>query len=244
MIEILRPEVQLPSGLNILTTTRGGGVSPNPWESLNLGIHVGDDVPRVEENRRRLQAEAQVPGEVFWLSQCHGNRVVQASPGTPSPEADGSWTEEKNLVLGILSADCLPIVLWSEDGGKIAALHGGWKGLARGILEQGLQSLQLSPQKIHAWIGPGISGTAYEVGEEVRSQFLTPYPQTAHAFAPNAHKKWNFDLSGAAKSLLLNLGLENVTESKLCTYGDSPRFFSYRRDGQTGRMATLIWKSS
>ncbi|OHD13702.1 MAG: hypothetical protein A2Z96_07375 [Spirochaetes bacterium GWB1_48_6] len=243
MIEFLRPELPLPSGLHILSTTRLGGVSQRPWESLNLGTHVGDEFQRVEENRKRLQTEAQLPGDIFWLSQCHGSQVVQAVPTKIPPVADGSWTDKTNQVLGILTADCLPITLWSEVGGKIAALHGGWKGLACGILEKGVKSLQITPEKIHGWIGPGISGPAYEVGDEVRTQFLLTYPQTSQSFTLNVRNKWNFDLSGAAKSILLNLGLKNVTESGLCTHGDSQKFFSYRRDGETGRMATLIWKS-
>lgn len=238
----------LPPGVRALSTTRSGGVSLPPYGSLNLGDHVGDASDHVAENRRILTRKAGLPGPVFWLAQCHGTRVLKAPPSPTEslalpPSADGSWTDQRGVVLGILTADCLPVLLWTQDGSRIAALHGGWKGVVGGILEEGLKKISgTRPQPVRAWIGPAISQTAYEVGPEVRSQFLSVYPSTSGSFSPGKGDRWHFDLPGAARTILLNSGVTSVDLSGACTWSAPEKFFSYRRENPTGRIATLIWK--
>lgn len=231
-------------------TTRHGGVSQGTYAWLNLGDHVGDAPDCVRENRRLLRER--LPSDPFWLEQVHGNRVivVDADVTNVRPRADALVTTQKNRVLPVLIADCLPIVLADDSGRVLGVAHAGWRGLAGGVLQQTLSAMreqvsQLGPWR--AWVGPGIGATAFEVGPDVVQAFVAVDPVLKRHFIrdPNRDQKWYCDLAGLARQLLMAMGAEDVSLSGCCTFSDpQERFFSYRRDGQTGRMATVVWLSS
>jgi purine-nucleoside/S-methyl-5'-thioadenosine phosphorylase / adenosine deaminase len=227
------------------TTTRSGGVSEGAYRSLNLGAHVGDSAAAVWENRRRLATGLQLPEQPRWLNQVHATRVVRA--GSPAfadgpPDADAIVCHRGRAALGILTADCLPILLCDTGSRGIAALHCGWRSLAAGIVDAGVARLQVDPAGLLAWLGPAISRAAFEVGDEVRDRFLAGIEGAAACFEPNAHGRWQADLYALARLYLARAGVTRVYGGGLCTFGDPERFFSYRRDGQCGRMATVIFR--
>jgi hypothetical protein len=240
----------LPLGLKVVSTTRFGGVSLAPYEAFNVGLHVGDDAQAVLENRRFLRAN--IPAEPRWLEQVHGCDVVdvdkvdhQSAPF----RADAAVTSSRDVVLTIQTADCLPVVIYG--GGQVLGVaHAGWRGLAAGVLSELVLSMTqkvIAPdgdlKQWQAWIGPCIGPSAFQVGEEVRQAFLAQSPNHDVFFQPDgAPHKWRCDLPGLALHTLQNLGITQSKWCGFCTVSDEQqRFFSYRRDGRTGRMATLAW---
>jgi YfiH family protein len=234
------------SGVSSFVTTRQGGVSDVPYTSWNLGDHVGDDPVRVAENRQRLAAL--LPATPLWLQQVHGTDVVDAD-GLPEPLhdvpcGDAAITRTPGKVLAIMTADCLPVLLAAEDGSALAMAHAGWRGLAAGVLESTVTAMRRegSGARLRAWIGPAIGPTAFEVGDEVRIAFVATDPGASTCFRPaSALHKWMADLPALARRRLHAAGVPKVMLSGYCTVTDADHFFSYRRDGQTGRFATVAW---
>lgn len=231
-----------PGGIIAGCTTREGGISKGPYQSLNLGAHVGDDPAAVEENRRRFAAAFRLPNEPRWLEQVHGADVIIE----PEPEAtgDAALSRRAGTVCAVMVADCLPVLICSDDGREIAAAHAGWRGLAAGVLENTVAAFDAQPEQICAWLGPAISQDAFEVGDEVREAFTETNPGAAASFEKNDRGRWQADLFGLARSHLELAGVGQVSGGGLCTYSDSERFFSYRRDGQCGRLSAFIYRSS
>ena len=238
--DIIRPDWVVPGVVNALSTTRCGGVSQGSWSSLNLGDRCGDEQSSVYRNRERLRSL--LPAGPMWLRQVHGVSVFDADEAAvDSPQADAAVTSERGRVLAIMTADCLPVLLTDDQGDRIGAVHAGWRGLCDGIIEATVAAMQIDPGRIIAWLGPAISQGAYEVGGEVYESFRArPGSDLTGAFAA-AGKKWKLDLAGAARTILLDQGVTRVFGGTFCTYREKARFFSYRRDGITGRMASLVW---
>lgn len=222
-------------------TTRSGGQSLAPYDSLNLGHHVDDDPEAVAENRRRLRDALGLRREPVWLDQVHGTRVLRIDSPGPRESADASWTDQQDLACVILSADCLPVLFADAEGRCVAAAHAGWRGLAAGVLESTLSSMPASPGAVTAWLGPAISPAAFEVGGEVRDAFLAQDQTLAPAFSPGAGGRWFADLYAIARARLSAAGVREVHGGGRCTHSEAQEFFSYRRDGRCGRMATLVW---
>lgn len=219
-------------------TTRLGGVSQGPYASLNLGNHVQDDAAAVAANRAQLRSR--LPAEPVWLNQVHGTHVVQADAVVGVPDADASYTRQPGVVCAVLTADCLPVLFCARDGSVVAAAHAGWRGLATGVLETTLGAMQVPPGEVMVWMGAAIGPNAFEVGSEVRDTFVANHPQSTMAFTPH-RQKWLADITTLARIRLNACGVTAVYGGGLCTYTDAERFYSYRRDGKTGRMASLIW---
>jgi len=236
------PDWPAQAAVRALTTIRAGGHSRAPFDGLNLGLGIGDDATAVRANRALLHARAGLPSAPLWLHQVHGSRVVHAASGVArAARADACVARAPNQVCAVLTADCLPILLCDRAGTRIAAAHAGWRGLAAGVVEATVTALATRPAELLAWIGPAISGDAYEVGNAVRELFLAQDPATTHAFTRNQRGRWQCDLVELARRRLTRLGVAFVGGGNWCTAGDPARFFSYRRDRITGRMATLIW---
>ena len=240
-IEWLTPDWPVPPTVRALATWRGGGVSGGPFASLNLGDHVGDDPGAVARNRHALLEAARLPAEPAWLRQVHGTRVVDLDAGGPDAPADAAIARRRGRVAAILTADCLPVLLATEDGEAVAAAHAGWRGLAAGVLEATVRALGVPPRRLVAWIGPGIGRKHYEVGPEVRAAFEREGLAVEQAFRPNARGRYLADLPALARARLEALGIEQVGATADCTFSDANRYFSHRRDGHCGRQATLIW---
>ncbi|MGC8121925.1 peptidoglycan editing factor PgeF [Marinobacter sp. VGCF2001] len=243
---ILRPSWTAPESVQALGTTRKGGVSQAPWASLNLGTHVGDEAGSVAENRQRLARFTGLDvGQIGWLNQVHGTRVVELTPETVKgvPEADASFTRVPGLACAILTADCLPVVLADARGTVVGAAHAGWRSLAGGVLEKLVTAMGVEPGTLSAWLGPAIGPDSFEVGPEVRDCFVQHSPQAARAFKTDGARPGHFmaDLYRLATQRLERAGVNSVAGGSICTVQDKEWFFSYRRDGQTGRMVTLIW---
>jgi len=235
-----------PPGVRALTTLRYGlGISRPPFDTFNLGARCGDAPEAVEENRRQLAAALALPSVPRWLRQVHGVGVA-VDPSGDEPEADAAVTGEAGLVLAILTADCLPVVLAARDGSVIAAAHAGWRGLAAGVLESTVAAMPVPGAQLVAWLGPAAGPQAYEVGAEVRAAFVDADPGAVTAFVPTRSGHWHMDLYQLARRRLVAAGLaaEAVYGGGLCTMSDPARFFSHRRDGRSGRLATLAWKEA
>ncbi|TVP52246.1 MAG: peptidoglycan editing factor PgeF [Halomonadaceae bacterium] len=239
--QVLRPDWPAPATVHACSTTRAGGVSIAPYDSWNLGKHVGDEAAAVAENRRRLAATTGLDQHrIGWLKQVHGTRVARltATP-QPIPEADASVTRAPGLACAILTADCLPVLFCDRQGQQVAAAHAGWRSLAGGVLEQTLASFPRADQ-VMAWLGPAIGPGAFEVGEEVRQQFVAHDPAHGAAFVVQGDR-YLADLYQLARWRLTCAGIGAVYGGDYCTFNEPQRFYSYRRDGRTGRMASLIW---
>lgn len=230
-----------PANIRSWVTTREGGVSRSPYGGFNLATHVGDTESRVLENRQQLQQQIGLQQQPQWLNQLHGTTVVEA-PFTLAeiPMADGCWTAQPQVPCAVLTADCLPILLTNRQGTQVAALHAGWRGLAAGVVAQGLQRFDDSRKEILVWIGPAIAQPSYEVGEEVREIFCQQDARAEGCFIPSSNGRWLASMVDLAKLRLRQIGVEAVYGGEWDTFHDE-RFFSYRRDGVTGRFATLIW---
>jgi polyphenol oxidase len=237
------PDWPIPPHVRALITTRAGGVSSAPYDTFNLGFATQDKPSAVTENRGRLRAL--LPGEPRWLKQVHGARVVSAESVEGRPEADASVAREPGTVCAILVADCLPVLFSDRAGDIVAAAHAGWRGLAAGVLDNTVAAISeagTAPEDILAYIGPGIGPAAFEVGDEVRAAYVEHDAGAGAAFTPHAPGKWLADLPRLARRALARCGVSEVYGGALCTYSDPARFYSYRRDRTTGRMAALIWR--
>ena len=236
------PDWPVPPEVRSLSTIRSGGVSAAPFESLNLGAHVGDHAEAVAENRRRLRTTARLPAEPVWLSQQHGTNVLDLDGAHDAAAgADASFTHRPGRVCAILTADCLPVLLASDSGAGVAAAHAGWRGLAAGVIEATVRALALPPQSLLAWLGPGIGPGHFEIGAEVREALLHADPQAEGAFERNAGGRYMADLAALARRRLERLGIARIYGGDACTFTAPQDYFSYRRDGRTGRQASLVW---
>jgi len=224
--------------VHALITTREGGVSSGKFASLNLSKRVGDDPRCVARNRAILRAC--LPDEPAWVKQVHGTAVIDATRATPDAEADGVVTQSPGPVCAVMTADCLPIFLSDRAGKSVGIAHAGWRGLAAGIVENVVQAMDVPSRDIIAYIGPGIGAHRYEVGEDVRKAFVDRDPAAARSFAPRQGGKYLVDLYGLARQRLAAAGVAGIHGGGFCTASEE-RFFSFRRDETTGRMASLIW---
>jgi YfiH family protein len=222
-------------------TLRTGGASGGPYASLNLGDHVGDEPAAVAENRRRLREVLALPAEPLWLEQVHGTDVARCG-GPARPLADAAVALEPGQVCAVMVADCLPVLLADRGGTCVAAAHAGWRGLAAGVLEATVAALPAEPSQIVAWLGPAVGPEAFEVGPEVRDAFLAADEAAGEAFRPGMGDRWLADVYRLARQRLARVGVTDLHGGGLCTVSDPARFFSYRRDGATGRMAALVWR--
>ena len=243
----IEPDWPAPANVLALSTSRRGGCSAAPFASLNLGHHVGDSAAAVAANRGILSAALPAGTDIQWLSQVHGTRVVIAGEDGEYPQADAAWSRHPNKACAVLTADCLPVLFCSITGDRVAAAHAGWRGLLDGVLEATVAAMGLNPDQILAWMGPAIGPKAFEVGPEVREKYLAAAPVVDKAlveacFHPSAVSPGHYfaDLYALARLRLRAVGVTGVFGGGYCTFSDSDRFFSYRRDGRTGRMASLI----
>jgi polyphenol oxidase len=241
----LTPDWPAPANVRALCTLRRGGASKAPFRSFNFGPSVGDAPEALADNRRRLHEAAALPAEPRWLRQVHGIDVADLDADTPPETADASSTHRAGVVCALLTADCLPVLLTTRDGAAIAAAHAGWRGLAGGVIEAAWRKLGQPGEQTLAWLGPAIGPAHFEVGEEVREVFVAGDDEAASAFVANARGRWQCDLYALARRRLARLGVEAVHGGEHCTFAETERFFSHRRDqGRTGRMATLIWREA
>ncbi|AZL84074.1 peptidoglycan editing factor PgeF [Aliivibrio salmonicida] len=242
-MSILSPKWSAPKNINVVSTTRVGGVSKAPFTSFNLGDHVGDNSNDVVLNREKLITLAQLPTAPTWLSQIHSTMVITlpiSSEEINSPLVDASYTNQANQVCCVMTADCLPVVICNREGTEVAAAHAGWRGLLDGILENTVK--HFSSNDLIAWCGPAIGPTAFEVGDEVKQLFCEKDPQAINAFTPSHNSnKWFANLNLLATQRLQSVGVQDIYYSNFCTYSNTDQFFSYRKEGSTGRQATLIW---
>jgi YfiH family protein len=236
----LIPDWPAPATIKSCVTTRAGGVSLAPFDSFNLGDHVDDDPRAVAANRLYLTSLLAV--QPAWLSQVHGIDVAHADP-LHVVAADASWTDTPNVACTIMTADCLPVLFCDRAGTRVAAAHGGWRGLAAGILEATVDRMQAPGSEIIVWLGPAIGPKAFEVGPEVREAFMRTHPETIEAFVPSINDgRFMADIYALARLRLAACGVTAVYGGGLCTVTD-PRFYSYRRSARTGRFASLVWIS-
>src|SRR5512135_132887 len=236
----IHPEWPAPANVKALQTTRLGGISAAPYDTLNLGLHVGDDPVRVNRNRQLLSPF--MPSEPVWLEQVHGTIVANADAAACRVQADACVARQRGSVCVVMTADCLPVLLCDEAGTVVGAAHAGWKGLAAGVIEATVKEMGVAPQQLLAWLGPAIGPEAFEVGAEVRDAFVAHLPQAAEAFMPHGVQgKYHADIYLLARQRLAALGITRVHGGSYCTYHQKDKFFSYRRDGVTGRMGTFIW---
>lgn len=241
MSSLIIPEWPAPANVRACSTTRTGGVSQQPYDSLNLGGHVADEPEHVLKNRHLLCDIAGLPAMPLWLNQVHGTHIVTLPyTGTSFPQADACYTRAEGQVCAVMTADCLPVIFCSKDGREVAASHAGWRGLCAGVLENTLATFRSSPEEILAWLGPAIGPQAFEVGPEVRDAFIAHDPAAAVAFVPY-QQKYFADLWMLARQRLARAGVTAIYGGGRCTYSESGSFFSFRRESVTGRMATLVW---
>lgn len=234
-----------PANVHAGTSWRQGGISQGAYASLNLAMHVGDDARAVLENRHRLG----LPTEPIWLNQVHGLTVVNAGKAAKEKpeqviEADAAYTDMADAICAVLTADCLPVLICDRAGNHVAAVHAGWRGLAAGIIDRVVTALQLPGDQLLAWLGPAIGPHAYEVGGDVREAFLHRDADAHTAFRPSRPGHWWMDIYQLARQQLAQQGVTEVYGGDHCTWQESDRFYSYRRDGVTGRMASVIWFES
>lgn len=246
VLPIVEPRWPAPANVLAFSTTRQGGVSLPPYDNLNLGLHVGDSAACVEANRVRLAALLPAGTRVSWLQQVHGIDVVAADASESPPVADAQWCDRPGIACAVLTADCLPVLLCSRSGHRVGAAHAGWRGLAAGVLEATVRAMDTEPAELLAWLGPAIGPARFEVGAEVQQAFVATAgaagAQARAAFRPNPQRDGYYfaDLSALARLRLAAVGVTAVFGSDICTYLHKERFFSYRRDGTTGRMVSLI----
>jgi len=249
-ISFITPNWPAPINVKALQTTRLGGVSVRPYSNLNLGAHVQDDPMAVAKNRQLLSPY--LPSEPVWVNQVHGVDVIDAATSTCLQNADASLTTKPNVVCVTMTADCLPVLLCDKKGTVVAAVHAGWRGLCDGVIEAAVNKMQVSPSDVLVWLGPAIGPDAFEVGSDVREQFIEKDSQAALAFKSinnqDSKGKWLCNLYLIAQQRLNNIGVTQVygasVNEDFCTYTDEARFFSFRRDNVTGRMASMIWLES
>lgn len=244
-MKLIYPTWKVPNSIQAFTTTREGGVSKAPFDSLNVGDHVSDDPQAVQKNRELLANFAKLPQSPVYLNQTHSTRVLRLPlADSQDRNADAVYTDQPNQVCLVMTADCLPVLFCSRDGKEIAAAHAGWRGLCDGMLEATVAEFRCPREEIIVWLGPAISQKAFQVGQEVIDQFCAFDPKAREAFIddPNTSGKFLGNLYQIARQRLNKLGIQQISGGDYCTATDSAQFFSYRRDGKTGRMATLIWR--
>ncbi|WP_260260803.1 peptidoglycan editing factor PgeF [Vibrio intestinalis] len=242
-MSFLVPNWKVPPHVKAVASTRQGGFSTNEYLGLNLGTHVGDDADLVASNRAQLVELAQMPSAPVWLNQTHSTKVAEVfAPSSEILDADGVYTSATGVVCSAMTADCLPVLLTDSKGTQVAAVHAGWRGLANGIVENAVEKFS---GEVIAWLGPAIGPSAFEVGEDVLNAFADFDAQAIDAFQPTGeYGKWWANMDELATQRLNKLGVTQVFTSGLCTYSEPERFYSYRRDGVTGRQATFIWLES
>lgn len=243
MSPLILPQWPQPLTVRSCVTTRQGGVSLPPFDSLNLGSHVGDDPQSVSANRLRLIDLAALPAAPHWLEQVHGTHVVRVTPKTPylpTLVADSAYTNQPGVVCAAMTADCLPVLFSSRAGDEVAAAHAGWRGLCAGVLEKTVAEFSAKPSDIIAWLGPAIGPQQFEVGGEVRDAFMSVDSAAEAAFQPKG-SKFLADIYHLARLRLNSCGVARIYGGEYCTVTDSTKFYSYRRDVNTGRLASLIW---
>jgi polyphenol oxidase len=242
----ITPDWPAPPHVRALSTLRGGGASRPPFASLNLGGHIEDNPLAVARNRRSLRESAGLPNEPRWLAQVHGTHVVDLDGAEPAElrTADAGISRQPGVVCAILTADCLPVLLTTESGHCVGAAHAGWRGLAAGVIESTITALAVAPHELMAWLGPAIGPAHFEVGPEVQAQFVSGDPGAASAFVASDGGRFMADLYALARQRLARIGVERVYGGGECTFRQADRYFSHRRDGRTGRQATLIWLES
>jgi YfiH family protein len=240
----LIPDWPAPTNVKAYTTLRMRlGVSQAPYQQFNLAAHVGDSLANVQQNRLLLKQHLALPAEPTWIKQTHSQIALSAESFNLDQEADATYAQQPNQVCIILTADCLPILICDRAGNQVAAIHAGWRGILSGIIENTLKKLTAKPEELLVWLGPAISQSNYEVGDEMRDLFLQDNPTSEVAFIPStSNKRWLASLNELARLRLQAQGVASIYGGDHCTFADSKRFFSYRRDGQqTGRIASLIW---
>ncbi|QIZ75439.1 peptidoglycan editing factor PgeF [Ferrimonas lipolytica] len=237
----LRPDWPAPSNVVALSTCRYGGVSSGDYRGLNLGMHVEDDAAAVVANRRLLQQQLPTGAHVQWLEQVHGTAVVQLPLSAPAsvPTADASFTQAANQFCCVMTADCLPLLLCNRAGTQVAAVHAGWRGLQAGIIEQTVQQFSTDVADVLVWLGPAIGPSCFEVGAEVRQAFIEHSTSAESAFTPSG-ERYLADIYQLARQRLAQSGIRHIYGGEHCTVSDPSRFYSFRRNGTTGRQATLI----
>lgn len=233
------PDWPASARVRALVTTRSGGQSRGPYASFNLGAHAGDDPDAVAHNRELLRAA--LPADPVWLHQVHGNHVVDATAVSGIPTADAAFTRVRHVVCAVQTADCMPVLLAARDGSVVGIAHAGWRGMAAGVIEASLHAMDIEPAQTSAWLGPAIGPNAFEVGEDVLEAFTAHDPAAKTAFKARGEGKYHADLYALARRRLEHVGVRDVHGGGFCTYEQSERFYSYRRDKTTGRMAALIW---
>ena len=238
----LQPQWPAPSKIKSYTSTRLGGFSRAPYDSFNLANHVGDELFNVRQNRQLLKSQLHIPSDPCWLNQVHSTKVIQIEqPLREAVEADASFTRKLSIVCAVLTADCLPLLVCDKKGTTIASIHAGWRGLAGGVIDKTIAALDLPSSQLLVWLGPAISQSCFEVGNEVKEKFDRLDYNTDKAFCQKADGKWLLDIYQIARANLNDLGIENIYGGDQCTFRQGDKFFSYRRDGITGRMASIIW---
>lgn len=236
----LQPDWPAPVNIHAATTLRTGGASQGRYASLNPATHVGDNADSVNQNRHIIKMLLDLPSEPVWLDQIHSNLAIKAAITDSPQQADASYTDQPGIVCAVMTADCLPLLVCSADGNKIAAIHAGWRGLLDGVIDNTIVVLQ--NKDLMVWLGPAIGPDHFEVGVEVRTAFLAKSPDYASAFKQQSQNKWLADIYQLARINLAALGINKVYGGGFCTVTDQERFYSYRRDKVTGRMVTLIWR--
>lgn len=243
MIDWIRPDWPVPAQVRSVITTRRGGFSLPPYQGLNLGDHVGDAPELVARNRAWLRRQLALPSEPHWLQQLHGCNVLECDPDSDRGRsaADAATSTRPGQVCAVLTADCLPLLICNHSGSRVAAVHAGWRGLVAGVIERALSSFDADPGELLVWLGPAIGPTAFEVGDEVREAFVSMNPADEAAFLASSPGHWLADIYQLARNRIAPWRPGFVGGGGDCTYTEATRFFSYRRDGTTGRMAALIW---
>jgi YfiH family protein len=242
-LEVVNANWSAPDSVRALTTTRLDGASAGPFQGLNLGDHVGDDSAAVAANRAFMARNLRLPAEPLWLAQVHGSAVVDAGVAGQGVQADAAWTDRAGVVCAVLTADCIPLALATRCGTRVAAVHVGWRGLVAGVVENTLAALG-SGRELVAWMGPAISRRGFEVGPEVVEVLSGDDEEARSCFRPGAGDRSMADLFGLLRLRLNRAGVVDVAGGEYCTFSDPERFYSHRRDGLSGRMATLVWRAA
>lgn len=242
-LECITPDWSAPKNVGCIVTTRVGGCSVNAYQGLNLSMRVGDNEKHVQKNRQLIKQQLLLPSDPVWLNQVHSSDVLKLSSSiSENPTVDAAYTNEVGIVCAVLTADCLPVLFCDREGECVAVAHAGWRGLAAGVLENTLHAMPVNTAQIICWLGPAIGPGKFEVGSEVQKAFIDKDAEHINAFQQTANGKFLADIYQLALNTLSALGVDVIYGGGYCTYTDKQRFFSYRRDGKTGRMATLIWK--
>ena len=239
-LSYLTPSWSAPACVKAYVSTRQGGVSEGEFGSLNLGGHVGDEINDVKQNRQLFSSDLAMPNSIVWLNQVHGTNVVVLPSNDNELDADAAVTAQIGQVCAVLTADCLPVFFCNKQGTQVGVAHAGWRSLCSGVLENTLKHFS-APSDVLVWFGPAIGSAAFEVGEDVRDAFITKNAEAEAAFVFQGNGKWLADLYLLARQRLSACGVAEIYGGDCCTYQDQARFFSYRRDGKTGRMASVIW---